>query len=270
MAITTDQYQQLMRFLDADMSVEEMAAFEQELNAHPELRAQLDLELQVNSSLSASPAIQEGKLRRLPVNRTTWWIAAASVAVIAIVLAYLLVRPSGKGQQAIIDHDTARVHPKDSLRVAPAPAITHRKNTDSLFRQYYKRPGLPATYPIQLADALENFEQHNYTPIEQFDIHHLPLTRGSDDDKETIQVLASFYQGIAALQQQKTDSAISRFSWLIAHYPTHPRTLQAHWFLALAYLQKEDVVNAIKELRIAKANKQYGSDATLLLNSLTP
>ena len=270
MALTTEQYQQLMRFLDADMSVEEMAAFEKELDAHPELRAQLDLEHSVRTSLAGS---KEGRLVSLPATRKRMWIAAASVAAIAMLSAYLLFRAPKKDQQLVNSTDSTEAPKKDSLQKNLPPLVTintaDRKNTDSLFKQFYKRPGLPDPYPIILADAFDHFEKNSYAPIEKFDIHHLPTMRGSENENETIQVLAMFYEGIAALEQQKTDSAISSFQWIIAHHPANKWASKSHWYLAMAYLKKDLVENAVKALQSVKDDQQYGSNAALILNTLS-
>lgn len=270
MALTTDQYQQLMRFLDADMSVEEMAAFEKELDAHPEMRAQLDLEHSVRTSLAGST---EGRLISLPATRKRIWIAAASIAAIAMLSAYLLFRAPEKGQQLVNNTDSTQVPKKDSLQRNLPPLVTtntaDRKKTDSLFKQFYNRPGPPASYPITLADAFDHFEKNNYVPIEKFDVNHLPAMRGSENENETIQVLAMFYKGIAALEQQKTDSAISLFQWIIAHHPANKWASKAHWYLAMAYLKNNHVESAVKELQSVKDDQQYGSNAARILNTLS-
>lgn len=277
MALTTDQYQQLMRFLDADMSMEEMAAFEKELDANPELRAQLNLELQVTTALGESnnvfPNVNKGKLVALPATRKKLWIAAASIMAIAILATYFLLRSPKNSGPLVNNTDSIPANKKDSLPKGPTPSIAintkDRNNTDSLFKQFYKRPGLPDSYPIILADAFDHYSKNNYVPIEAFDIDHLPIVRGGENEEETIKVLATFYKGIADLQQQKADSAISRFKWMIAHYSNSKQASKAHWYLALAYLKKGNTEDAVKELHAIRNDRQYGSDATLILNTLT-
>jgi hypothetical protein len=44
MEVTPEQYERIMKFLDGDMSVEEMNDFEKELKANPEMRKQMDFE----------------------------------------------------------------------------------------------------------------------------------------------------------------------------------------------------------------------------------
>lgn len=71
MGITTEQYEKIIRFLDAEMEVAEMEAFEKELAANPEMRHQLDFEQSLRDdfalqNLTSLPGtMASGKVREM-------------------------------------------------------------------------------------------------------------------------------------------------------------------------------------------------------------
>ncbi|HEX5151049.1 MAG TPA: hypothetical protein VFW07_06350 [Parafilimonas sp.] len=56
MKISSEQYERILKFLDGDMTVEEMNEFEKELAVNPEMRSQIDFEESVRDTLGAAYA----------------------------------------------------------------------------------------------------------------------------------------------------------------------------------------------------------------------
>jgi hypothetical protein len=263
MALTTEQYNRLMRFLDAALSPEELAAFENELDANPELRQQLNFELGVAGALAGkeegvSPA-ETGKVVSLTNHRWKYWVAAASVVVVTVA-AYFFFRP-GVPQQPLVDRpDSTQTSGKDSARHLLLPPTTRAVNTDSLFKQFYKKPATPEDAPMILADAFSDYEKGRYGAIASFDIDHLPTLRGGDNEKDSIRSLAIFYKGIAALEQYHFEHAI--------HWFTEKLTPNGMWYLAMTYLKMGDVKGTITILKKLQGDQTYGAKATQLLKAL--
>lgn len=97
MAITTEQYEKITRFLDADMDLAEMEAFEKELAANPEMRRQLDFEQSVRNEFASQElpdvigmTTEEAPVARQMTRKTTrlqkWLVIGAAAAVLAAVL----------------------------------------------------------------------------------------------------------------------------------------------------------------------------------------
>jgi len=54
MKISSGQYERILKFLDGDMTVEEMNAFAKELAANPEMQSQIDFEQSVRDALAVN------------------------------------------------------------------------------------------------------------------------------------------------------------------------------------------------------------------------
>ena len=225
MSLTTEQYKKIIRFLDAGMDAAEMDAFEKELAANPEMRAQLDFEQSLRddfalrniTNLPATESANEtvagrtvpGKIRGMQ----KWFAIVAAVITAIMLVAIFWQKPETKRDVANKNNmDTA----EQTTKPAPLVVATQPKDSSAaidlalLFKQYFKKDALPENYPLFLAEALTDYESGNYTTLQQLDLSNLPQTRSinESDSKENILLLGHYYKGQAFLQTGNTKQAI--------------------------------------------------------------
>lgn len=287
MAITTEQYQQLMNFMDGDMSLNEMASFENELANSPELRAQLDFEQGIRDDIGETKnVIKESsdeqnifvikKNNSFPFKQSGVKLMAAAIIPIVIIagVSILLVNKKNISPSISATIDTVKTNNKVALAPTKKNAEDLVKkttiNTDSLFKKYYKKELPPEEYPILLAEAFEGYEKNNYKLLDKLNLGEIPVTRGADDggNKKTILLLGNFYKGVAALERKKTSNAIKHFTWVIDNSKDVGWKEKAHWYRAMAFLQNENINLAQKELNQISKTGKYNLMAKKILKTL--
>jgi tetratricopeptide (TPR) repeat protein len=248
MGITTEQYEKIIRFLDAEMEVAEMEAFEKELAANPEMRHQLDFEQSLRDdfalqNLTSLPGtMASGKVREMRK-----WLAIGSAAAIIIALVLFTAPWKKPGPAPGIANqkniDTAMEKRDQPQTVITAPVKDSSKIIDlaSLFKKYFKKDTVPEAYPIFLAEALIDYESGNYATLQKLNLNDLPQVRGAgDNDRESILQLGHYYKGISYLETGNTEKAIAHFDWVLKNKPDKALQVKATWFLALAYLKENN------------------------------
>ena len=289
MKISTEQYERILHFLDADMTLEEMDAFEKELAANPAIRQQLDFEQSIRDGFNLSGQ-QETVLHNMEVNAKHAfvnpaipeaakinWLPAAAAAILVMIASWLfiiLLNQKSTPSPTANNIDTVQVIKKDSL------SVTKNTNSDSLkqmalisgniFKKYYHKESVPEEYPIFLAEAFEGYASNNYKALEKLDLEKLPQTRDTKEaqTKETILLLGNFYKGIAALENGRTDYAIKHFTWVIAKSKDAGWKQKGHWYLAMSYLQEGNIKSANEQLNQIEGKDKFGIKAKEILKTI--
>lgn len=271
MALSTEQYQRLMRFLDADMTAEEIKAFDKELDAAPELREQLYFEQSVRESFvrKEEAAVREIKPAQ---RRRAWLVAAAAVIIVSLSIVFLLTRKNETPPPVAKTNPKLPSEKKDS----PVPdgqrnhdAKRFIVNTDSIFRKNFRAEPVPDEAPLYLAQAFDDYSNGNYKTIEQISLAEVPDTRGAENEKERTLLLGNFYKGVAALEQHKTALAKKHLSWVTAHKVTNEWKQKAHWYLAMAALQGGEPAAVKQELKSLRNSVDYGPKANEILTFIS-
>lgn len=255
MGITTEQYEKIIRFLDAEMEVAEMEAFEKELAANPEMRHQLDFEQSLRDDFAlreitdlADANVPEHNLK-IPGKRRSmqkWWAIAAAAIVIAGLTFFIKPwQKKGKTPAVAIQQQIDTSQKKGNLpqQVTTVPPKDNDEIIDlkMLFEQYFKKDTVPEAYPIFLAEALIDYESGNYATLQKLNLNDLPQVRGAgDNDRESILQLGHYYKGISYLETGNTEKAIAHFDWVLKNKPDKALQVKATWFLALAYLKENN------------------------------
>lgn len=283
MNISAQQYNSISRFLDADMTYEEMEAFEEELKQYPDMRAQLVFEQSIRDEWSvrppslqntAEPTIKANSKPSIYYKRL--WIAAASIVV--IIGCYYAVRLL-KTQQQITANKPQPVAPPAQVNTTPTDSNKKTELPDAgksaavssqLFVQYFTKDSIPEQYPIILADALERYEDGDMTAILQFNADKLPDTRSAGDAEAITKTkqLANYYKGIALLSVNKAQEALPA---LLNTGKNTPLSYKAQWYIALAYLAINDRNNCtayLEKVIKEKPGNIYQQKATQLLKDL--
>lgn len=254
MGITTEQYEKIIRFLDAGMRPAEMDAFEKEMAANPEIRDQLDFEQSIRDAFASnnitslpgdSPAINSAPAKVMPgkIKRMRKWLSAGAAAIIALILVAVFWQKTGKAPDIARKMDTLLPSTDQSGR--KMPSIQHSSQVidlSLLFKQYFKKDALPEQYPIFLAQALTDYESGNYTTLQRLNLNELPQTRGINgtDSKENILKWGHYYKGLAYLQTNHPHEAMENLEWLLNNHPDKALKAKTQWYLALAYLKEND------------------------------
>jgi hypothetical protein len=279
MSVTTEQYEKIIRFLDAEMDPDQMDAFEKELASSPEMRKQLDFEQSVRDNFAlqntislpgTAPANQSPAVRAVPgkiVNMQKWLAIGAAVVTAFILLTIFWQKPEKAPDVVNIkDIDTAQEidiaqkknnHPP-AIATNPAKSSGETIDLALLFKHYFKKDVLPEQYPLYLAEALMDYESGNYKTLQQLNLNDLPQTRGTDESgsKATILQLGHYYKGLAFLQTNNTKKAIHHLNWVLNNRPANALRAKAQWYLALVYLKENNREKAAELCRIIVNNKE--------------
>lgn len=271
MVLTSEQYERLMRYMDAEMTLPEMEAFEQELKDNPKLEEQLVFEQCLREALvaemqhpeetghselvnNASIKLVYGKRRKL-----RWWLyAAVAILVGCIMTTVFLYTKGGDGRvgkknpvaQNRIEPDNA-VKRNKSDRQGPPPTLPPKKqriNTDSLFRTYFEVDKVPDEYPLYLADAFDKYKAENYDAIINLNITKIRDIRGVEE-KLKIEELGYYYKGIAYLKKGNTGQALPCFNMVKAIGRDTARKSAADWYKMLTFLKAGDTNKAENMLK---------------------
>lgn len=271
MAITTEQYEKITRFLDADMDLAEMEAFEKELAANPEMRRQLDFEQSVRNEFASQElpdvigmTTEEAPVARQMTRKTTrlqkWLVIGAAAAVLAAVL--VITKQNSSPKPAVADKigvDTTRKEDVTPPVAVIRPAEdSSRLNFEALFKQYFKKDSLPDEYPLFLAEAFTDYASGKYSTLQQLSLKELPEVRGIDgnDSKEKILQLAHYYKGLAFLQTNDTRQAAINLEWALNNHADKTLRAKAQWYLALTYLKEGKKEKAAVMCRNIISNKE--------------
>ncbi len=265
MNISTEQYERIANFLDANMTLEEMDAFEKELAANPAMRQQLDFELQARDSFAFNKnKIIASTTNAIPIinnnrRRKKWFAIAAAAAVIIAVVSIIFLKP-----QKDIDKDIVQSNDTNSVKKNDTTAITITQPNDSiktltfikLYKQYFTTDAVPENYPMYLAEALTNYQSGDYAAIQKLNLADIPEIRGTES-KQPILELGHYYKGIAFLKTSNTKEAILNLQWVQNNSTDKDLQLKAQWYLALGYLKNNNADEAIKLLKNMAAKSTY-------------
>jgi tetratricopeptide (TPR) repeat protein len=274
MEITTEQYNRIQLFLDAEMTKEEIDAFELELDSNPSMRSQLDFEQNVRDNFAMQkkvPLIVENKKVIRINNRRKWlpMVAAASV-LMAIGTLFFWNTKKNKATPSIAKKiDTILLEKKDTSTLTK-PILNKIKNEINfaqLFDDYFEVEKIPTNYPIQLADAFSEYKKGNYASMQKLDITKITETRGVDD-KQAVLELACYYKGISLLKLGKPEDAIKNFEWVKNNASTDSLKGNASWYLGLVYLKKGEREKAKVLLEGISSYGRYKNSIKELLNEL--
>ena len=284
MSITNEQYQKIIRFLDAGMEPDEMDAFEKELATNPEMRKQLDFEQSVRDGFALGKISSPGTIPTNPkatgkIKSIQKWLAVAAAVITAFTLFTVFWQKPGKKEDVTatnninIDTSLQAISPSRETTTEPAKDSSRAVDLALLFEQYFKKDVLPEDYPLFLAEALTDYEAGNYITLQKLNLHNLPQTRGDgeNDSKENILQLGHYYKGLAFLQTGNTRDAITNLHWVLNNHPDKTLRDKAQWHLALAYLKegnREKTAAICSKIISNKGNTLLIKNAEKLLDAI--
>ncbi len=283
MPLSAEQYNRMMRFLDGAMSVEEMDAFEKELNESPEIREQLDFEQSIRNSFSLKEASQlnepvpdgnfsfeQQDMKKLPA-LIKWAGLAAAILAVVLFLPFLfrnLQNNSTESKDNLVKQQKIDSPPQVSGPApAPVPAPTtvppNSELLTQLFKQFYVKEPVPENYPVVLAEAFEDYEAGNYATFKKLSIDELPATRGSSD--ASLLPIAYYFKGLSHLQTGNVGEAIRNLNWVLSEQPDESLQEKAKWYLILCYLKEN---NHEKSSALCRDLKNTGKNPELVKKSM--
>jgi hypothetical protein len=284
MDISAEQYERIILFLDAGMTLEEMEAFEKELAINPAMRQQLDFEQSIRDSFTLKKSIaipaQENSIdghtgRDLikSINRKQWIIIAAAACVLAAVITITLIKSEKETGSVIVKKDgTTGTNKKDTqeLTVTKPDDSLNVPDYAVLYKQYFVKDDLPENYPTFLAEALISYNDGDYSSIQKLNLAAIPEMRGGED-KQIILNLGHYYKGIAFLKTNNNQQALQNLQWIEKNCTDADLKVKAQWYLSLAYLKNSNAIEAISLLKKLASNgayPMYNTKAKSLLKAL--
>ncbi len=283
MNIPEEKFERLMRFLDGEMNLDEIVAFEKELKVDKELREQMGFQIQLQQINTK----EEGKtgnenLRSLldkakneflqnkeqttgsEKNKHTaisnkkvgysYWLAAATVAALAFIasLFYYTGKQNNSNTASHDRKDTAIInHFPSSAVIVPDTANNKITNVDSvqikliasLTKMYYRREGMIDNVPEVMQQPVEAYVSGNNTPIQKFDINTIPKTRGTDDHAR-INEVDHYYKAVSFIETAEYDKAFFNLQWVIEKSTDESLRVKATWYKAIVYLKEGKITEA--------------------------
>ncbi|MEM9819872.1 MAG: tetratricopeptide repeat protein [Bacteroidota bacterium] len=252
-------YEQIDRYLQAQMSEEERLAFEQRIATDPDLASELQLQQDIAGGIRAHHHQKiKKKLDQIhdelhtdtapSINKRRWLYPLLAVAAIALLL--LLVRQSWSGSKT---------------------------SPEQLYAQFYQ------SHPVSLAsrstdvdeqilqiDAL--YKQRAFqTLLPQIEAKLAKIQNDQDTTKQTIDVLPKLLlaAGITHLETGQTQKAVDDFQRII---DTNDPFLKDHalWYLALSRLRQKQIEPCRKALQDLTKNQRadHYEEALQLLKAL--
>ncbi|RYC71011.1 tetratricopeptide repeat protein [Spirosoma sordidisoli] len=249
MKLSEEQYEIIDAYLANELSAADRAAFDDEIRADADLRAEVDRQrelrlglraigieraldrarLQYQQTESAARAVAPERAVVRPLGSWRYWAAAASVVVVL-----------GAGYYAY--QQTAR--PATDLAYNNAlPA-----DPTSELRKAFPTGELPSSVRNQFLDALRSYQSGKYDQVID-QLATLPA------DKQTIHY-KNYLLGLSHLANNQPAEAIPLLTKAQAS-PTRSLRQKADWFLALAYVkngQKEKALPTLKQISSDRAN----------------
>lgn len=206
------QFEQIEAYLQQRMTAPERAAFQQQLQEDPELRAQMEKQLELMNAIetealkSRLERIHEKQFAGGKAHRTLSSSKALKPLSIAASLALLIL-----AGWWIIQNDNT--------------------SSSSLYSQYYERPaGLPTTLGMQedprFEEGMVDYKLGDFAEAQRQWLSILESSSSSDT--------LLFFLGITYLETSQLDSAIIQLQTVQAQ--SGPYQDSAAWYLALAYL----------------------------------
>lgn len=231
--ISQEEFEYIDRYLSKTMTFEERASFEEKLNTNPDFKIQVE-DIKTILSGIESQVLKE-KLEEfhkdLPIQKETistgTKIRFLHFRKIAIAVAAIFVVALGSFW------------------------FLNQSLNASFYKTYYSPdPGLPTTMSttedFTFYDAMVNYKRENYTQaLNKWE----PLLENKPEN-DTL----NYFIGSAYLASGKVNEAIP-FLEKTASQPKSIFLKDAHFYLGLAYLQKDDLVNAKNYLRLSHLEK---------------
>lgn len=249
MEITTEQYNRIQYFLDAEMTIEEMVAFEIELEANPYMRTQLDFEQSIRDNFYTQQIdtsfVNKKKVIPINNNRKKWLGIAAATLLIAIAAIFFLNTKNNTPTIVAKKNDAIKTEKIDTQALPKILPSKIKGETDfaELFEQYFEPDKVPETYPIQLAEAFNGYEKGNYSVIEKLDADAVANSRGIEDKQSILETL-HYYKGIAFLKNNNTGQALVNLQWVLQNSSNDTLKANANWYLGLGYLKRGELGKA--------------------------
>lgn len=248
-----NQAEQIERFLDGSMGQEEQQAFEQQLAQDAELAAALELHKEVDIAVSDNMALNlEADLAAIGDDFIKQYQEKAVV----------------KKRQLIPKRNLYAIAAVGTILIAALIWLNQKAGIppQQLFAENYE------PYNISLVDRGGNYEtevQEGYNLYQnrkyQESIGVFSKLLNLSDLSEGDRSFSHFVQGLGFLALRDANQAIPLFEKVV----DEPDYLQrGNWYLALAYLQNEEVDKAISRLKIIKeasnSGKYYHKTVALL------
>lgn len=233
-----DKVRQIENYLDGNLSKEELLLFEKQFQADEELRKEVSLAKEVNETIKEDDvAALRTKLKKLispkkSINLKTYLSIAASVALLLSAI-YTTKHIRINTPKALYNSFYNTYTADFTKRSAKSP----QKNSTEFGLLLYEKGEFEEAYHV-----FQNYLKENYT-------------------NQTIK----FFAAVSAIETNRTDEAIKSLSEISTDEESLLK-FNAKWYLALAYMKKEDLNEAKKLLlELAETPNDHRAKANELL-----
>lgn len=237
-------------------------------------------------SPSSLSAIADNKQKKgVKISLPFWFSIAAAACLLFIVSGIVWIMTNKMGNRSIADNN--KKSDSTEMKNERKPEIPVAKTNDSprniqppqtavnfaaLYKKFYKKDIVPEDKPELLADALIDYDNSVYETLQKFDLANLPLIRGDDvlNSNHNVKELGYYYKGLAFLQSNKVTQAQDNLQWVTDSAKNKQLVVKAQWYLALCYLQKQNITKSITLLSSVSNTKSvpYNRQAKELLEVL--
>lgn len=217
------------------------------------------------------------------VNMKIWVAVAVSACIVLAVTILVIIMPQKPMPPKIAgikdtsaakkntDTEIAKTSSGDSIKkINP---IIKKFDGRASFKKYYAKDRSNPPMPELLAMVPADYLKGDYS-FREIDLGKVANTRGASNDlnsKQNILQLAHYYKGLSYIETKDNETAIENLRWVIDSAHSPQLKIRAQWYLALIYLNEDNLLKAMPLLLVLSKNPNedsYRTRATGLLGTL--
>ncbi|HZE82777.1 MAG TPA: hypothetical protein VE035_00650 [Puia sp.] len=284
MEITVEQYSEIQKYIDGEMTGAQESDFLRQLSQNRELRDSYEFEKYIRLNV---PPLQEAE-EMIALSKQDGGSSGENEDAPRV---KELIGQAGREWRQE-NPDTATAPKIFSLRrwtniavaaclviavgvivyfLTPDKVKIARERNNALVAQYFKKDDPPASVYPALEKALKDYKDGNYTTIQNYDLKNFPILKGGEDQRQKTLEQGYYYQGISYMETGDPLKATTSLQWVIDNGLTQDLVTKAQWYESLCFIKISDIPHAAGLLVTLSSNNaagEYQRQATELIEKL--
>lgn len=191
------------------------------------------------------------------VSMRIWVALAVSVCmVLAVTFLVIFVLPKQTSPSIAKIKDTSVAKKNTDTEIVKTSSgdsikkmnpVIQKFDGKAYFKKYYAKDRSNPPMPEILAMIPADYQKGDYS-FREIDLGKVANTRGASNDlnsKQNILQLAHYYKGLSYIETKDDKTAIENLRWVIDSAHSPQLKIKAQWYLALIYLNKDNLQKAM-------------------------
>ena len=191
------------------------------------------------------------------VNMKIWVAVAVSACIVLAVIILVIFIPPKPTPSKIAgikdisstkkntDTEIAKTSSGDSIK--KMNPVIKKFDGRAFFKKYYAKDLSNPLMPDLLATVPADYQKGDYS-FREIDLGKVANTRGASNDlnsKQNILQLAHYYKGLSYIETKDNKTAVENLRWVIDSAHSPQLKIKAQWYLALIYLDEDNLQKAM-------------------------